>query len=541
MPRLSIAGAPDHEHRRSPAAKAVAAMARDADLFLSHFEHRLALPTPPSWTDQEAHSARGFVGGVLEEPKYQTFRHDSLVGSFHPGHRAKWTAHELCHALVGFAYRSDASALFHALAAWLAELLPVTLWYFFDEAGVRRCADHQYGGPIFQRHCAACETAAGQGARRLDADDRKRIAEGRSFVDRELAALARSRRLGRPAGTLHATIDLASDGLAYAHAHGPRLRAPEMERFVAQFFAPHQGYHTSLEALEARGLEVCGAIVERKRAAPWRATRWDYAAQDVGYRLLALQSTSPAHASELDPLIDRLASRRTRAGLTGCIRDYQALWTSARPRSRAGLVAPDALFAVGYDLPEGLGRAQEQLAQGVASACPNGWAALGKRAAGYVERFAHADRPERAPLGRRFARWLAQEQESGVSDLMRLEAAITHVLPRDPLAVQLDPAEARGGELRLARGVEVVRLSYDVAELAPEKARRARPLREPRVLLVARAQGQDVDLIEVPAQLADVLERKGEGGAQRGELGLPRESIDELLEARWLVPVRYAV
>ena len=516
-------------------------MAHASGLFLSHFEHRLALPTPPSWTDGQAHPGRGFVGGVLEEPKYQTFRHDLIVASFHPGHRAKWTAHELCHALVGFAYRPGASLLFHALAAWLAELLPVTLWYFFDEAGVRRCADHQYGGPIFQRHCDACEAAAAEGPRRMDASDRRRVVDGRAFFDRELAALARSRRLGRPVGTLHATIDLASDGLAYAHAHGPRLRAPEMERFVAQFFAEHQGCHPSLEALEARVVEVCEAIVGGRPARPWQATRWDYAAQDVGYRLLALRATGSGHATELDRMIDRLAARRSRAGLTECIRAYRALWSSERPRDRAGLITPEALFAVGYDLPEDLGHAHEQLAQGVASACPNGWAALGKRGLEHVERFARADRPERAPIGRRFASFLAREEASGVSDLMRLEAAITHVRPRDPLAVQLDPAEARGSEVRLARGVEVVRLSYDVAELAPEKARRARPLRAPRVLLVARAEGQDVDLIEVPAELADVLEGAGERGAQRGELGLSKESLDELLNARWLVPVRYAV
>jgi hypothetical protein len=541
MPRLTIPGSPDYEHRRSPAAQAVARLGRESDLLLSHFEHRQALPTPPTWTDGAPHSQPRFVGGVLEEPKYQAFRHDSLVGSFHPGHRAKWTAHELCHALVGFAYRPDASLFFHALAAWLAELLPVALWYFFDEAGVRRCADHQYGGPVFQRHCEACEAAAARGARRLDADDEKRIAEGRAFVDRELAAIARSRRLGRPVGTLYASIDLASDGLAYAQAHGPRLRAAEMERFVAQFFAEGQGHHKSLDSLEERVLEVCEAIVGNKGAAPWQATRWDYVAQDLGYRLLSVRATSEAHGPVLDGIIDRLAKARSRAGVARCIREYRALHASTPARARSELVVPEALFAVGYALPERAGHALDQLAQGIASACPNGWAALGKRASECVQAFAEADAPERTPIGRRFARWFAQRENSGVADLVRLEAAITHVRARDAVAAQLDPNDAKGPEVRLANGVEVVRLSHDVAALSASQARRAKRAKKPRALLVTRAGDQDVDLIELPPSAADTLELAGERGVSREKLGLLPETVDELLAARWLAPVRYAV
>jgi hypothetical protein len=539
MSILSIPGSPNHEHQRSPAAQTIGAMAQASGVFLSHFEHRLAMPLPPSWTDGQAREPPHFVGGVLEEPKYQAFGHDLLVASFHPGHRAKWTAHELCHALVGFAYHPEASLLFHALAAWLAELMPVALWYFFDEAGVRRCADHQYGGPVFQRHCDACEEAARAGARRSTADDRKHVAEGRAFVDRELAAIARSRRLGRPRGALHASIDLASDGLAYAHAHGPRLRAPEMERFVAQFFAANQGHHASLDALEARVSEVCAALCGKKPAPPWQATRWDYTAQDVGYRLLALRSAATQHAAELDRMIDRLAGQRTRAGLVRTIRTYCALWSSEPPRARRDLLAPEQLFAVGYALPEAQGHALSQLCEGIASACPNAWEALGRTRVALAARFADEDLPERTPLGRRFARWLAQAQPGPVADLARLEAAITHVRARDALAVQLDPHEAADDRVRFSSGVEVVRLNHDVASLSAAEARKARRLPEVRVLLVARAGEQDVDLIELPEQVAARLEQAGEPGTPRTALGLSEETVDELLEARWIAPLRY--
>jgi hypothetical protein len=195
--------------------------------------------------------ARASWAGCCPSRKYQTFRHDLLIASFHPSHRPQWTAHELCHALVGFAYRPGASTLFHVLAAWLAELIPVALWYFFDEADLRRCPRHQGGGPLFQTYCAACEREAERGPRAEDRDTLRLRREGRRFVERELAAVQRSRRLGRPLGTRFATIDLAEDAVSYVAAHGPRLRSAEMERFSQSFFAPGQGQHATLEELEA--------------------------------------------------------------------------------------------------------------------------------------------------------------------------------------------------------------------------------------------------------------------------------------------------
>src|SRR5690242_19562992 len=115
-----IPGAPTADHRRSPAALRVAELASASQLFFAHYEHRARLVPPRSWSAGEPEELPRFVAGVLAEPKYQAFRHDFVIASFHPGHRPKWTAHELCHGLIGFAYRPDASLLFHALAAWLA-------------------------------------------------------------------------------------------------------------------------------------------------------------------------------------------------------------------------------------------------------------------------------------------------------------------------------------------------------------------------------------------------------------------------------------
>src|SRR5690606_36544266 len=105
-------GAPAADFARSPAARRVGALAARDGLFLFHFEHRRhsqlpaiflsegldpELAQPPLWSD-----------GRLPEAKYQSFRHDLMIGSFHPGHRGKWSTHELCHGLVGFGWRAGA-------------------------------------------------------------------------------------------------------------------------------------------------------------------------------------------------------------------------------------------------------------------------------------------------------------------------------------------------------------------------------------------------------------------------------------------------
>ena len=184
-PRFGVDGAPDHELSRSPAAARVGRLAAASGLALNHFEHRVHLPVPDHWLPDDRADLGG-TGGHLVEHKYAHHRNDDLLGSFNPGHRAKWTAHELCHGLAGFAWRPGATPLFHALSARLSEVVPVALWYFFDEAGLRRCPDHD--GPLFGLYCPACEAAATQGPRPLTARDEAALADGLAFVDRELAS-----------------------------------------------------------------------------------------------------------------------------------------------------------------------------------------------------------------------------------------------------------------------------------------------------------------------------------------------------------------
>lgn len=533
-----VPGSPNLEHSRSPAAHRVAQFARQSDLFFAHFEHRVRLPLPLDW-DSESGASPDWVAGVLPEPKYQAFRHDLLVASFHPGHRAKWTAHELCHALVGFAYRPGATGLFHALGAWLSELLPVALWYFFDEAGLTRCEKHSEQGALFQAQCDDCEEAAKQGARKPLPADKKFIREGLAFIDRELRAVRHSKRIGLPQGTRFGTVDLASDGLTYARAHGARLRAPEMERYVAQFFAPDQGHHASLEALEARVVEVRDALFKGAELRPWAATRWDYTAQDLGYRLLTLRATrSGEMARSLDALIDALAKKRTKQGVARLMEAYGALAASTK-RSREALPSKEDMFAVGYGLEAQPGVSLRQLDAGVRSACPGAHLALGRDANRILADFAAAEQPERSPIGRRFAQFLSRTQPGPVAELARIEAAVTHVLPRCPIAHALSYEDGVTLRVKRARGAEIVRIEHDVLNHSGSKVKRAARFKHPHYLGVVRTGAEEVDLLELPVQLGEKLLEIGTQSIARSELPVEDDAFEELLAAGFLLPERY--
>ena len=105
--RWPLSGAGELE--RSVAARSVGRMASASGLFAAHFEHRLEMPLPDWWCVSDADlgpypwaSEGAWRGGSLNETKFRVFRLDRRIASFHPGHAAKWGAHELCHGLVGF-------------------------------------------------------------------------------------------------------------------------------------------------------------------------------------------------------------------------------------------------------------------------------------------------------------------------------------------------------------------------------------------------------------------------------------------------------
>jgi hypothetical protein len=525
-------GAPVGELIRSPAAARVATLAANAGLYLFHYEHCAWRELPDDWVPPDRAdlaAAPTWEGGVLAERKYQSFRHDQASGAFHPGQRAKWSTHELCHGLVGFAWRADATPWFLATAGRLAELLPVTLWYFLDEAHLRRCPVHARDGALFRAFCPACEAVAACVPDDPDAADRLRDAA--RFLDRELAAIARSRRLGRPIPNAWATIDLASDGVAYAGAHAPRLTSDTFRRYAAKYLVAGANCHADLDALEARVIAVARAIVEGVPLAPLApsraagAARWQL--QDVGWRLATIaHDTAGEAAIALWDVVDRLGDAIDGdpvPALNAAIDAYSAIadeWV---------LPSPDEAFAAGFDLPRGFGRSIAQMIEGVRSATPLAAELVDLR--DEVAAFVAADDPDRALIGVRWSRRL----EGPIGDLAQYEAALAAPPPGDEVAAALGPA--RTERVVLANGLRIYRFGVDVVAMAEqvESGADIDVVDQPTALVIGRLGAGDVVVLDVAEATAAAIEALGDGAVPALDPGEVQSLVDlgVLVPAAW--------
>ncbi len=548
-------GTPIGEYLRSPAASRVGELAAEAGLFSFHFEHRQHLPLPGAWVreaDAELAEVPEWEEGVLAEAKYQSFRHDLAIGSFHPHHRPKWSTHELCHGLVGHAWRPDASPFFHATAGRLAELLPVALWYFFDEAFLTRCEDHAGDGDLFRGTCARCEEVAG-----VDLDDARaeeHIVAGLRYVDRELAAIARSRRTGRVVPHRWATLDLASDGVAYATAHGLRLSHPSFRTWAERFRCAGPASSDDLDQLEARVLDVLRALVAGTpldagvpSAAAGRA-RW--IAQDLASRVLQSLAHAPgAPRSPWGEALDALeATVRASIGAhdtTAPLAEAVAL-LKVIPVGRNGPDPMDVL-ATGYSLPGHTADART-LIDGVRSGLPVLSDLLGSRLEPLANAFVVVDTWTRTPLATRFASWLSAEAPGALAELARGEAAITTLPLRSQQQLGGPAVDARR---RLPPGARVEVFEHDVGDLLARAERGDLELthdldivdvtgapveREPTGWVLLRDEEGELVLLDIDPDAADALLALGPGA----EPDLLPDEVEALAEHGVLVPAGWS-
>lgn len=523
------AGAPERDYLRSPAAARVGRLAHEQGLFLFHFEQRVTLDLPPDWVTpgrEDDAQPPEWHDGELPESKYQSFRHDLYLGSFHPGHRGKWTTHELCHGLVGTAWRADASPLFHATASRLAELLPVVLWYLLDEIGLVRCEDHAGDGALHRAFCPACEAVAAARPP-TDAELERWLRDADAFLDRELAAVARTVRLGRPVPHRWGPVDLTSDGLAYAAAHGARLDSEAFRLFAETFDV---GFRT-LDDLEARVVEVARAVCEGAPLSPGPG-RW--VEQDLAWRVLQVAELSAPSAREaLHALVPRLAAGE----VAGVLADWPDL---AREHD---LLDAEAVFAVGYDLPGGLGRSVPLIREGLSTVTPLALELVEESGLPWLGAFVAEDPPSRRPLGDRFADWLAPRQPL-LADLARFEAALRHA-GGDGVAGSLGPEGE--GPWRLARGVRVLVSLHDPSLLAERVdvgevwacadgealvLQGEVPPEDPTGLLVARDARGDALVLECAVETAEALARGDEPELDAEERRILKAS-GVLVPSRW--------
>jgi hypothetical protein len=511
-PPPPIVGVPLGETTRSPAAAVVADAASTAGLFLFHFEHRAPQDLPDEWVlegQEAAAQPPDWVSGIRPERKYQSFRHDQGIGSFHPHHRAKWSTHELLHGLVGCAWTPDASPFFHATAGRLAELLPVALWYFFDEAFLGRCSAHAGDGALFRTTCDRCE--AGASVDLTAGGDWVR--EGLRFVDRELAAVAQSRRVGDVIPHRWATINLASDGVAYARAHGVRLRSPEMHTYARML---PEGYRAdSLDALEGRVVEVLQGLLGDGIAASTRASA-EWARDDLAWRLLMVRAQTDGEARDmLDAIVDSVEAGAPFGEVAGAYRTLHSEWE---------LPAPDEVFAVGYPL-KGVPSTSQAFVDGLRTGLPKIDWVVGEELDGLADGFAAADleAPDRRALALRFADHLAKVRPE-LADAARFEGSVSS-LPMGATAAL--PQSSADGRVRAAPGVRVLSFETDAAEKLDALERGSPPKPSgPTAYLCGRDAHREPLLVDIdPAWVAGLRSEEGieldVGTAEAlGDLGL---------------------
>lgn len=540
--------APLPDLTRSPVAARIARLAQARGLFLFDYEARLQLELPEHWLPvgrpdlDVSGEPPTWHRGLLAESKYLSFRHDVLLGSLHAGHRAKWTAHELCHGLVGFAWRPDASALFLALAARLAEVLPVAVWYFLDESGLTRCPRHAHHVELGPGFCRDCERV--QAPREIRDPDRDFALRGRHFIERELASIRKAMAIGRPDYHPHGGIDLMTDGLSYAAAHQARLRAPETNSVMAHLFAdPTSGRFDTLEAMlthvERLAEDLVAASLGEDRPLPdLTPSRDRFIAQDLAGRLAQVAAETEGECGA--GLLDLVAKLGAGEPIISIIEMYRTLHEDFE------LPDPEDLFAVGYPLPGGLGLSRPLLTDGLRSACGASVERLTHLGTleTHLDRFLASRSPSRRPLARRFFDVLrASPADPETLGLFALECAITDSEPPDPaeLTLGFDAVDLREGDrLTLARGVELVRCGFDAGGLLMHGASDPDG---PHDFLVRRDAADQVGLVAITAALADKLA----AGLPAHEVFAslegrhPDRELKALVEEQLLVPARHAL
>ena len=552
---------PMPELDRTPIGRRVAALAVASGLFLHHREHRVSLPFPEHWLPDDRPdlgTPPQWQAGVLPDSRERPPRLESMVGGFHPAHRSVSTVHELVHRLVGFGWRPHATPLFLTLAARLSEVLPTALTHFFDDLWLRRCEAHAgmagamgAMGPV----CAACEHAAARGELpdgldpRLDDLRGRALETGLRFMDQELAAIARSRRTGRCEPVGCGFLNPAGEALVYAAAHLERLHSPEMAEFIVGFFAPDQGCHGTLDALEARVLAARAALLDGAPLAKWDGDAARWAVQDVAWRLLNVRAQCDAdegaHAG-LTAIVDGLADGGSPAAAYAA---YVALHTDFV------MPEPADVFAVGYDLEGCPGRSVRHVTNGLESVLPGTLALLSADASAdegveaEVAAFLASDAAARSPLARRFAAWLRTTRPGPVADMATYEAAVAHPLPTDMEAATLGVGGARDKRRRRSPSFEVLRFGCDVLalaqaldELPPDEGQEpdGELVNRPICLAIGRPAHGELVITDITRATADALLNMDEAvepasvGLSKGEAAA-LEAVGVLVPSAWKV------
>ncbi len=389
-------GADPRDYHRSTVAKRIFSLAGDNQLIFAHYEYRWPIPVPESWISERDRHSQGEVhwkNGVLSELKYQSFRHDSVVCNFHPGQSSKWGAHELCHKLVGYAWKKDGDLLFHTLAAWAAEVLPVTVYYFWDEIDCQKCSSHKDFSISPMTFCAACE-------RFSNTTPNKRqdlVRAGWNFLNTQLQAIEASMKSNRLVTAPFMGLDLADDAYYYSLSQYPRMNSVTYQEYM-EHMVPPQIYCSTIETFLQRIRLVAKAIMEEIPLSNYGLTRMDWMSLDVGFRALELSENME---ETLQPqFLDHLSTYMTTKDISGFAAAYAEL------SEEFHLPTVEEFFGVGYNLHPNYGYHHQQVKDGIESLIPISMQQLSDVE---IQNFLQQDTSHRDFLGFRLQKYFSED------------------------------------------------------------------------------------------------------------------------------------
>ncbi len=385
-------GADPRDYNRSSVAKRIFSLAASNEFLFAHYEYRWPVPVPEGWLDPNLQAAQGEVhwqAGVLSELKYQSFRHDSVVCNFHPGQSSKWGAHELCHKLVGYAWKPKQGLLYHTLAAWAAEVLPVTVYYFWDEMDCFKCEKHKAFSQSPMSYCAACDKMAA-----ISTDKRLELLDlGWDFLNTQLAAIEESIKKQSLMPAPLFSLDLADDAYHYSLSQLGRLNSESYSLYMNKVVSP--ALHVAeIEDLITRVREVAASLVEGAKFKNFNLKRHDWVVMDLGSRLLELAENMDVEVREI--FLRHFEEFATTKDINAFINSYQSLLNEYE------LPKVEELFATGYSVTPSLGYYNDQVKEGIISVIPKSFEQLDIES---ISNFLDSDRGNRDYLGARLEKY----------------------------------------------------------------------------------------------------------------------------------------
>ncbi|MFK8137017.1 MAG: hypothetical protein AB8E15_01540 [Bdellovibrionales bacterium] len=430
---------PSQDRSGSEVSNTIFDLAQNHNLMFFNFEYRKALDYPEDWMGDVSEEWGGnqWLAGKLPESKYQNFRTDLLIGSFHPNHHSKWSAHELLHNIVGFGYNPQWTFLEHCLSSRLSELLPVVQYHFLDEARTNKCMKHNFSFSAQGQNCQACDLLAKEMNPSSTSSLSKDMAE--EFFTREIAAIKSSLKSGLPVENQFFHINLSTDSYAYVKNHWGRLQDPLFAKFVDQFYKDTPQYFTKIDDQIQRVEDVFSHLMGRSNLATvskiLEVNTW--ITQDIGFRLLQMQKMCE-EADEVFRAIEKIVfGLLPNASLESVEKSIQSYVELCKEYE---LIPAEELFAVGYELPMGFGFAKEQVLEGLKSAIPNTLRIIGPTSLSIVvEDFIRRCEWTRNSLAPRFTEFLKSEGSKELSEMGELENAISSLKLVDVYAQYWNP------------------------------------------------------------------------------------------------------